>query len=152
MEPTRWLALAVALGCMAANAAAGDSANSPMTIRMKAYPENAGKIAQVTLVAQKGQAELLFVVSGVPAQASAPDDLDVYIYPGTCAKRADKPVYTIGNPYVRGDRQGIRQYSMTRVVPASVDELTSSDHAIVLRTAPQDGAVDIFCGDVGSAA
>lgn len=152
MEHSKWLALAVTLGCLVANPAAGDPANNLLTIQMKASPLNAGKNAQVTLVPQKGRAELMFVVSGVPAGASVPEDLDVLIYPGSCAKRGDTPAYTVGNPYVRGDRVGIRQYAMTRIVPTTVDELTSSDHAIVLRAGPQDGAVDIFCGDVKAAA
>jgi hypothetical protein len=152
MELSRWLALAATIGCMAANTAVGDPANNLLTIQMKAYPQNAGKNAQVTLVPQKGQAELMFVVSGIPAGASSPEDLDVLIYPGSCSKRGDTPAYAVGNPYVRGDRAGIRQYYMTRIVPATVSDLTSADYAIVLRTGPQDGAVDIFCGDIKAAA
>jgi hypothetical protein len=152
MKSTTWLALAVALGCTAATSAADDTVNSPLTFPMKATPRNAGRIGQVTLVAQKGQTELMFVVSGVPAGTVVPADIDTYIYPGTCASHGDEPAYVIRSPYARGDRLLTRPNTMTRVVPVLLGDLTSADHAIVLRTGPEDGLVEIFCGDIGSAA
>lgn len=152
MKSTIWLALAVALGCTAATSAADDAVKSPLTFPMKATRQNAGRIGQVTLIAQKGQTELMFVVSGVPAGTAVPADLETYIYPGTCASHGNQPAYVIKNPYARGDRLLTYPNTMTRVVPVLIGDLTSADHAIVLRTSPADGFIDIFCGDVGSAA
>lgn len=153
MKRTKWLALVMALGCVAMSApsAADDAARNLLTIRMKAYPQNAGRVAEVTLVARKEQTELVFIVSGVPSMVTMPPHLHTYIYPGTCASRGDRPVYVISSPSVLGDRVPMRSNTMARRVLIPLASLVAADHAIVLRTSPADGFIDIFCGDVRSA-
>ena len=150
MKFRTWLALAVAAWSAAGTGAslADEMARGPVSIRLTASMQNAGKSGLATLVAQGNATELVFVVSGVPSFTTLPAHLYTYIFPGSCARLADHPAYAMNDRTVLGDRVPSRTLTMAKLAPISLSDLTTGDYAIVVRTSPADGYRDIFCGDV----
>jgi hypothetical protein len=52
------------------------------------------------------------------------------------------------NDQVNTERQPIRGWSFTRGAPIELPVLLSGEYSVVVRTAPDSGSVDIFCGDI----
>jgi hypothetical protein len=46
---------------------------------------------------------------------------------------------------------GSNGWSFYRNAPIATSELLSGQYSVVVRTSPEDGNVDIFCGDVAQA-
>ncbi|MNY29118.1 hypothetical protein D3C86_1631410 [compost metagenome] len=46
---------------------------------------------------------------------------------------------------------GTRGWTFYRSAPVAMQELLSGKYALVVRTAPEDGNLDIFCGDIAQA-
>jgi hypothetical protein len=123
-----------------------------VSVRLAASPQNAGRIAQVTLVPQgTSSTELVFFISGVPSAVTQPAHLYTYIYPGSCGNLGAKPAYAMNQQIVLGDHLPQRTWQMSKLVPVTLNELRSGDYAAVVRTSPADGYADIFCGNIGHA-
>ncbi len=117
-------------------------------VRLNALPSNAGKIAKATLVQQGSGTAMGLVVSGVPDSTALPPHIYTFIYSGTCADHDAKPAYALNQRVILGDRVLGRSMLMSKYIPASMSELTSSDYALVLRTSAADGNREIFCGNL----
>lgn len=52
------------------------------------------------------------------------------------------------NDKVNTQREPVRGWSFSRSAPIALQDLLSSEYSIVVRTAPESGNVDIFCGDI----
>ena len=46
------------------------------------------------------------------------------------------------------ERQPIRGWTISRAAPVAMSVLLTGEYSILVRTAPSDGNVDIFCGDI----
>ena len=145
-----WLALAVAVWSAAGTGAllADESARGPVNIRLNASAQNAGRVGEATLVAQGNATELIFIISGVPSFTTLPAHLYTYIYPGSCARLGEHPIYAMNDTTVLGDRVPGRVLTMAKLAPVSMQDLASGEYSIVVRSSPADGFHDIFCGDV----
>ncbi|MGF6780718.1 hypothetical protein [Paraburkholderia sp. GAS334] len=154
MNRKTWLALAVAVWSAAGTGApiADETASGPVNIRLTATKQNAGKVGQVTLAAQGSATELVFIIGGVPSSTTLPAHLYTYIYPGSCGHLGEKFAYAMNDRTVLGDRVPNRTLTMAKIAPISLQDLTSGDYAIVVRSSPADGNRDIFCGNVKSGA
>jgi hypothetical protein len=129
---------------------------TPMVvIRLNATPPNRGKVAVATLLpgvpdcCGSPRTELRVWISGVPNSTTLPPRVFTYIYPGQCGSLGPQPAYDLNRRTVAlGNGLPGSIMWISRRVEAPFTELTTSDYALVLRTSPADGNVDIFCGDL----
>ena len=131
---------------------ASDSTSGLVNIPLSAARQNAGKIAQATLVPLDGATEIALVVSGVPSNVSQPPHLYTYIYRGACGSLEQQPAIEMNQHVVLGARVPQQASLMWKTAPIAMSELRSGDYALVVRTSAADGAVDIFCGNLKQAA
>jgi hypothetical protein len=150
MKRNTWLALAVAAWSAAGTGAslAEEAGRGPVNIPLTASTQNAGKVGMATLMAQGDATALVFIVGGVPSWTALPAHLYTYIYPGRCGQLGSHPVYAMNERTLLGDRMPNRTLTMARVAPISMSELRSGEYAIVVRSSPADGNLDLFCGNV----
>ena len=151
MSSTKCLVLIlVAVGLSGGTSPAGnvEGAGEGLDIRLTATRRNAGEMARATLMPRGDETSISLFVSGVPSGVTRPVHLYTYIYPGTCANPGESPAYELNqtvNTYrhFRGDA-----WRLSKAAPVALATLRAGDYAIVLRTSPADGNVDIFCGDI----
>jgi len=90
-------------------------------------------------------------ISGVPPWVVRPVQLYTFIYTGSCAKHGATPAYAL-NAIVQANFSGnggpSGPFTLEKTAPIAMDALRSGDYAIVVRTSPADGNVDIFCGNI----
>ncbi|MFJ2690117.1 hypothetical protein [Pseudomonas sp. NPDC087336] len=122
------------------------STEQVMTVPLPATQRNAGQIANVTLVSRGTQTGLSFIISGIPGGVSLPLRLYTFIYKGSCQQPG--PIAFSVNDQVNTERAAVRGWTYSRSVPVALSELLSGEYSIVVRTAPSDGNVDIFCGEI----
>lgn len=147
-QPT--LAAVFALSVMVGSTIANSPASELATIRLTTAPQNAGKIAQATLVSVGDATQIALFVSGVPSNVAQPPNLYTYIYPGACGRLGPKPAFAM-NQRVLIDYPTYHSIQLRKMVPIKLGELRAGDYALVVRTSPADGAVDIFCGSLKQA-
>jgi hypothetical protein len=120
--------------------------NEVLTIRLQAGHQNAGSIAQASLVGRGHGTDITYQISGVPAGVTRPLQLYTFIYSGTCAQLSDEPAYSM-NSTTRATPTD-SGWMLSRKVPVALSDLSSEPHALLVRTSPADGSIDIFCGDI----
>lgn len=135
-------------GCAGSQGSGGN--DRFVNVALQPGPQNAGEIGQVGLVNQGGVTGLDFFFGGVPAYVTLPLQLYTYIYPGRCTALGAQPAYAM-NDTVQTTKVD-NGWIMSKRVPASLDSLRSSDHAVVVRTSAADRNLQIFCGDIPTAA
>lgn len=143
MIKTTMLVVALAgllVGCVSAS---GDK--EVLTIRLKAGPQNAGAIAEASLVGRGDVTGITYLISGVPAGVSRPLQLYTFIYSGSCAKLSAEPAYSMNSTTQATPTSS--GWRLLKEVPVALGELLSEPHALLIRTSPADNNIDIFCGD-----
>jgi hypothetical protein len=134
-----FMATACTFGCTT-------SSEHVLTVPLVATQRNLGQIANTILASQGKQTGFSFFVSGVPNGVSLPLRLYTFINKGSC-QQPGQVAYAL-NDQVNTQRAGIRGWTYSRNAPVAMSELLSGGYSIVVRTAPSDGNVDIFCGDI----
>ncbi|VVN68439.1 hypothetical protein PS726_00247 [Pseudomonas fluorescens] len=122
------------------------SSEQVMTVPLLATQRNAGQIANTTLAGRGTQTGFSFIISGIPSGVSLPLRLYTFIYKGSCEQPG--PIAFSLNDQVNTERAAVRGWTYSRSAPVAMSELLSGGYSIVVRTAPSDGNVDIFCGDI----
>jgi hypothetical protein len=146
-------ALTVAVCMLAAGATAAGAADTTY-VTLQPTTRNAGQIGRAFLLPEGTGSRIQVEVSGVPPMLSTrPVHLYTYLYAGTCDRRSKEPAFSLltrvlaqspsGGTNVRGP------FMVSNTAPLPFDRLTTGPYAIVVRTSPADGSVDIFCGNVG---
>lgn len=146
-------ALTVAVCMLAAGATAAGAADTTY-VTLQPTTRNAGQIGRAFLLPEGTGSRIQVEVSGVPPMLSTrPVHLYTYLYAGTCDRRSNEPAFSLltrvlaqspsGGTNVRGP------FMVSNTAPLPFDRLTAGPYAIVVRTSPADGSVDIFCGNVG---
>ena len=155
-------AIAVALGGLVGGCTgvgsqetAGAEASRSLQIPLQASRANAGEIGTAILVPQGERTGVIVEISGVPMGTSRPVHLYTFIYAGECAKLSPTPVYALtervlaDSPAAAGRMTAtIPPFRVSNFAPVPLATLQRSSHAIQVRTAPQDGNLAIFCGNV----
>ena len=144
------VALAAAAG-VAACAGHGDEA--AVSVPLVATPRNAGEIGRAFLIPRGPSTEVVVEVSGVPPQlASRPVRLYTLLYDGPCDRLPPQPAHALTERVLaRSGRATVAggPFTVSNSVALSLDALRRARYAIVIRTSPADGDVEIFCGTVG---
>lgn len=122
------------------------SSEQVMTVPLLATQRNSGQIANTTLASRGTQTGFSFIISGIPGGVSLPLRLYTFIYKGSC-QQPGKIAFSM-NDQVNTERVAVRGWTYSRNAPVAMSELLSGGYSIVVRTAPSDGNVDIFCGDI----
>jgi hypothetical protein len=146
-------ALAVAVCTLAAGATGAEAADTTF-VTLQPTTTNRGQIGRAFLLPEGKGSRIQIEVSGVPAMLSTrPVHLYTYLYAGTCDRRSKEPAFSLltrvlaqspsGGTSVRGP------FTVSNTAPLPFDRLTAGPYAIVVRTSPADGNLDIFCGNVG---
>jgi len=90
-------------------------------------------------------------ITGVPPWVVRPVQLYTFVFAGSCASHGATPAYAL-NEIVQaqffGNGRPSGPFTLEKTVPVPMDTLRSGNYAIVLRTTPADGNVDIFCGEI----
>lgn len=144
-------ALAVVLA-LATRAAVGEAADA-VYVSLQATPRNAGQIGRAFLQPEGSGTRVQVEVSGVaPKLATRPVHLYTYLYKGRCDQRSAEPAFALldkvlaqspaGTPSARGP------YTVSNTVRLPFARVSAGPFAIVVRTSPADGGVDLFCGNV----
>ena len=144
--------LAAALA-LAVRATGGEGADT-VYVTLQATTRNAGQIGRAFLLPEGGGSRIQVEVSGVPPMLSTrPVHLYTYLYAGRCDQRSAKPAFALldrvlaQTPSGTGGLRG--PFTVSNTAPLPFARLTAGPYAIVVRTSPADGSIDIFCGNVG---
>jgi len=122
------------------------SSTPSVTVPLVATHQNAGQIGNVTLSSYDNKTGLNFFISGAPMGVTLPLRLYTFIYKGSCQKPG--AVAWSMNEQDNTERQPIRGWTISRTAPVAMSVLLTGEYSILVRTAPSDGNVDIFCGDI----
>ena len=112
-----------------------------------------GETGRAFLMPQGNDTRVLIEVSGVPGQVSSrPVHLYTFIYQGICGRLGREPTYALlqrvlaQSPSSLGRPRG--PFTVSNTAPLPMQKLRDGNYAIVVQTAPADGNIRIFCGDV----
>ncbi|MHC8395439.1 hypothetical protein ACYZT8_17570 [Pseudomonas sp. LB3P93] len=122
------------------------SSDHGVSVTLVATRQNTGQIGNVTLTSWDKQTGLSFFISGAPSGATLPLRLYSFIHKGSCQQPG--PVAFAMNDKVNTTREAVRGWSFSRSAPIALQDLLAGDYYILVRTAPESGNVDIFCGDI----
>lgn len=147
------------LCCGCAGVASGDAgpAAGPRSLflRLTASRLNAGEIGTAILVPHENATDVTIEISGGPLGTTSPVHLYTFIYAGRCAKLSPKPAYVLtehvlaDSPSAPGRMTAtIPPFRVSNTAPVKLATLRDTPHAIQVRTAPADGDLAIFCGDI----
>ena len=129
------------IGCVGA---AGDK--EVLTVRLKAGPQNGAAIAQASLVSRGDATDITYQIGGEPVGVSRPLQLYTYIYSGTCGQLSAEPAYSMNSTTQAFPTES--GWRLSKEVPVALSDLQSAPHALVVRSSPTDGNLDLFCGDI----
>jgi hypothetical protein len=146
MNSVSWLALMVTVGWVSGCATRPDQI---VDVPLTATQYNAGHIAQASLTSAGNETDISLIVSGVPSGTVRPVHLYTYIYPGSCQQLGPQPDYSL-NQVVIADFLTTRPppWQMWKRAPVPLSQLRAGAYALVVRAAPMDGNVDLFCGNI----
>jgi hypothetical protein len=122
------------------------SSDHGVSVTLVATRQNTGQIGNVTLTNWDKQTGFSFFISGVPSGTSLPLRLYTFINKSSCQQPG--PVAYAMNDHINTERQAIRGWTFSRSAPVAMQVLLSGEYSIVVRSTPDSGNVDIFCGDI----
>lgn len=151
--------LALLAGCAGIGAGrdmkGAEAAPQVLRVQLDATKQSTGRIGSATLVSRGDETAVTVLVSGVPYFVTRPVHLYTYIHGGRCGALDSTPAYrmtdrvlasAVGRPLALAATRG--PFEVGDVVPVSLATLRATPHAINVLTAPADGNVSIFCGDI----
>ncbi|CAG9166133.1 hypothetical protein [Cupriavidus pinatubonensis] len=152
MNKTNWISFTVLLCCLTGYATAGSRDENVVLVPLRATSANTGHIAQAALTPNgNGHTGISLFIGGVPETVTVPVHLYTYIYPGTCAALGERPAYEMNQTVIQNGNLGSGVPAFEKRVAVPLEQLRAGGYALVVRTAPADGFVNIFCGDIRSA-
>jgi len=123
------------------------SSNQSMNLPLAATHKNPGHIANATLTGVGNQTNFDFSITGVPLGTIMPPRLYTFINKGSC-KQPGPVAYAMNDKVNTQSASGAGGWSFYRSAPIAMADLLSGQFSVVVRTSPEDGNVDIFCGDI----
>lgn len=140
-------------GCASGGDSPQDTSRST-SVRLKGVAMNAGQIGQAVLTPRGSSTQVWIEVSGLSVEASLPVHLYMYIYAGRCASLPAEAAFRLTRNVLPTGMDGnlpISKRGPFRLVneaPVSLAQLQATPHALVVRTAPADANLQVFCGDL----
>jgi hypothetical protein len=126
-------------------------ASEVVTIALSTAPRAAGQTGTGALAPQ-GEATAITLIVSVPDWLSRPVRLYTFVHRGTCARHDRAPELSL-NEVVAPDASDARlprgPFTLKKRVPWPMATLRESERAIVVRSSPADGDVELYCGNLG---
>jgi hypothetical protein len=141
MNSTLWLAALLTTGMLSACMAPATNP-SVVNVPLNATKHNVGHIARVS----NDQYGVLH--RRRTAVGTRPIRLYTLVYPGTCDHLGPSPAYAMNQTLNTHPVAKNRGWTLARSAPVPLGELRAGDYAIVVRTTPANGSLDIFRGDI----
>jgi hypothetical protein len=150
MESKSWLAPLIVAGAIqgCSTPPVDGGGDRLIGVPLAAGPQNAGQLGQATLAASGDETAISFFIGGVPSGTTRPLHLYTFIYPGSCQSLGAKPAYDMNETVTTNPVARRRGWTFSRRVPLAMSVLRAGGYAIVVRTSPADGNLEIFCGDI----
>lgn len=126
------------------------TSNHSMNLPLAATHSNPGQTGTTTLTAVGNQTNFDFYITGVPTGTILPPRIFTFINKGGC-QQPGPVAYAMNDKVNTSSSAGTNGWSFYRSAPIAMKDLLSGKYSIVVRTAPEDGNADIFCGDVAQA-
>ena len=117
---------------------------------LQAGADNAGSTGQMTLIARGERTGLSILVQRVPSGTTLPAHLYTFIVDGRCEgqRPSEMPLTdrVLAEPLTPQALRG--PYKLDLTVPRPLTSLRVTPHAVVVRSGPADGNLELFCGDI----
>ena len=126
------------------------SSHQSTNLPLAATHRNPGHTATTSLTGEGNQTNFDFYVTGVPNGTILPPRLYTFINKGSC-QQPGPVAYAMNTKVNTEPNAGTGGWTFYRSAPIALSELLSGKYAVVVRTSPEDGSADIFCGDVAQA-
>ncbi|CAI8713860.1 MULTISPECIES: hypothetical protein [Pseudomonas] len=139
-----------ALLIMASLFGCSSSSNHSMNLPLAATHNNPGQIASTTLTSVGNQTNFDFDITGVPTGTLLPPRLYTFIHKGSC-QQPGAVAFAMNDKVNTKSTAGTNGWTFYRSAPIAMKDLLAGTYSIVVRTAPEDGNSDIFCGDIAQA-
>jgi hypothetical protein len=91
-----------------------------------------------------------FYITGVPTGTILPPRIYTFINKGSC-QQPGPAAFAMNDKVNTEPNAGTGGWTFYRSAPITMPDLLSGKYSVVVRTSPEDGSVDIFCGDVAHA-
>lgn len=148
----------VLAGCAGADWKGTDEAGAgSIAVRLTAMPANTGEIGLAMLTPLRDETGVTVQVSGVPGHSTRPVHLYTYIHEGSCDALHPTPAYTLLDRVLAESFTTFPMaasagppFKVSNIAPLPLATLRSRPHAVVVRSAPADGNLAIFCGDINT--
>jgi len=146
-------AFALAVTLLALGVGTGVGAADVVVVTLEPATRNTGQIGRAFLLPEGARTRIQIEVSGVPPLLSSrPVHLYTYVYAGSCDRRSAEPVFALLDRVLAQPLSGASvrgPFTVSNDAPLPLDRLRAKPFAIVVRTSPADGSVDLYCGNVG---
>ena len=125
------------------------------TVQLSATGMNAGQIGKAFLRPQADSTVVTIEVSGLSVATTSPLQLYMAVFEGRCGRLAQNAKYMLdkvvrvtdaNNPTSLSSGSG--PFRLTNTAPTTLEQLTGSPHALVVRTSPADENREVFCGNL----
>jgi hypothetical protein len=126
------------------------SSNHSMNLPLVATHQNPGKNATTTLTSVGDQTNFDFYITGVPNGTIMPPRIFTFINKGSC-QQPGPVAYALNDKVNTEPNAGTGGWTFYRSAPIKMQDLLAGNYSIVLRTSPEDGNANIFCGNVAQA-
>jgi hypothetical protein len=126
------------------------SSNHSMNLPLAATHQNMGQIGNTTLTAVGDQTNFDFYISGVPSGTNLPPRIYTFVNKGSC-QQPGAVAYAMNDKVNTERNTGTNGWMFYRSAPIKLPDLLAGKYSVLVRTAPEDGNVNIFCGDVAQA-
>lgn len=161
MRPLPWLTAALAsglAGCAEVPPAQAPGAQGDIVVNIPLAGSrvNAGKNAWAHLIGRGDETAVSVTAAGVPPYVSRPVHLYTYIYEGACGALSSHPAHSLNQTVLARSKGSASQigppYTIENTARVRLAALQATPHAILVRSAPADGNLDLFCGDIAVSA
>jgi hypothetical protein len=138
-------------------ACAGGMGDGVVSVPLDATSRNAGEIGRAFLISRGSETDVVVEVSGVPPLvASRPVHLYTFLYDGRCDRLPANPLHSLTDRVLARSARSTSAmpaggpFTVSNTAPLPLEALRRARYAIVIRTSPADGDVEIFCGNIGA--
>jgi hypothetical protein len=121
-----------------------------MNLPLVATHQNPGKNATTTLTSVGDQTNFDFYITGVPNGTIMPPRIFTFINKGSC-QQPGPVAYALNDKVNTEPNAGTGGWTFYRSAPIKMQDLLAGNYSVVLRTSPEDGNANIFCGNVAQA-
>ena len=127
-----------------------NSSSQSMNLPLTATHRNPGQIANTTLTGVGNQTNFDFYITGVTTGTILPPRIYTFVNKGSC-QQPGAVAFAMNDKVNTEPSAGTNGWTFYRSAPITMPDLLAGKYSVVVRTSPEDGNADIFCGDVAQA-